>query len=278
MNLRFRGPVAVWMSILLLSGLFLLGQDAWPPCSDLDGDGYGSPADASCRFDKEDCCDDPSDDPEGCEGCTCDQDICLACARCIHPGMEEALYEDTMCGDGRDNDCDQFSDKADPGCSYQGGTYRVFLEDASQSPRGCFVPGALLLLVEELVKNVALLMDLPAYSLEPFTWLLSLPYVGDVPLTARFSHNDLVLEAQGFQGIDMGTVPHMSDLGLNCAVTGVVEGSIFDLNQDSPGATLIFHEIFIERGSGDGACTLPQPDPECFVELDLRAEGPPWVH
>jgi len=57
-----------------------------------------------------------------------------------------------------------------------------------------------------------------------------------------------------------------------------VEGSIFDLNQDSPGATLIFHEIFIERGSGDGACTLPQPDPECFVELDLRAEGPPWVH
>jgi hypothetical protein len=39
-----RNTVAVWVGILVLSGMFLMGQETWTPpvCQDIDGDGYGS--------------------------------------------------------------------------------------------------------------------------------------------------------------------------------------------------------------------------------------------
>jgi len=41
-----RKHLPAWIGILLLSGMFLMGQDSWSPteCIDNDGDGYGNPA------------------------------------------------------------------------------------------------------------------------------------------------------------------------------------------------------------------------------------------
>lgn len=37
-----RNLIPVWLGIILLSGMFLMGQDTWsPPCVELDPDGYG---------------------------------------------------------------------------------------------------------------------------------------------------------------------------------------------------------------------------------------------
>jgi len=91
-----RNLIPVWVGILLLSGMFLLGQDTWPPpCTDLDGDGYGSPASAGCVFPAGDCDD---ADPE------------------VHPWAIEAGYADSSCVDGLDNDCDGSVDAGDTGC------------------------------------------------------------------------------------------------------------------------------------------------------------------
>ncbi len=73
-----RNLIAVWLGIILLSGMFLLGQDTWPsPCTDNDGDGYGNPASTSCIHPEPDCDDSNVD---------------------IHPGAPE------LC-DGMDNQC-----------------------------------------------------------------------------------------------------------------------------------------------------------------------------
>ena len=50
-----RKNLPVWTGILCLSVLFLLGQEAWPPCTDSDGDGYGNPDSESCAFPEQDC-------------------------------------------------------------------------------------------------------------------------------------------------------------------------------------------------------------------------------
>ena len=61
------------IGMALLSGTFLMGQGACPsPCTDLDGDGYGSPASTTCTYPELDCHD--TDDavypgaPEICDG------------------------------------------------------------------------------------------------------------------------------------------------------------------------------------------------------------------
>jgi len=64
-----------FIGVVLLSGPFLMGQGACPaPCTDLDGDGYGSPASTTCTYPELDCDDtDPlvhlcltAPIPEGC--------------------------------------------------------------------------------------------------------------------------------------------------------------------------------------------------------------------
>jgi hypothetical protein len=49
-----RDLVPVWFGIIVLSGMFLMGQESWPPpqsdCTDNDGDGYGSPSSSSCEY------------------------------------------------------------------------------------------------------------------------------------------------------------------------------------------------------------------------------------
>jgi len=60
---------------------------------DDDGDGYFA-------GDANECDDDPSDDPAGCDTCTCETDpSCAGCARCIHVGATEVTGDiyDTNC-------------------------------------------------------------------------------------------------------------------------------------------------------------------------------------
>ena len=92
-----RNLVPVWIGIILLSGMFLMGQDTWAPqeCIDNDGDGYGNPASESCPNSGWDC---NENNPE------------------INPGVIEGPYGDPLCNDGGDNDCDGFSDSFDSGC------------------------------------------------------------------------------------------------------------------------------------------------------------------
>ncbi len=86
---------SLWMGILLISGIFLLGQETWPPqdCVDTDSDGYGNPASVSCTYPGFDCND---GDPD------------------VNPGAVE------ICDDGVDNDCDGDIDMDDTGCSPTG--------------------------------------------------------------------------------------------------------------------------------------------------------------
>jgi hypothetical protein len=64
---------------------------------DDDGDGFGSPGDASCTGGAEEDCDDT--DPA------------------VHPGATEGPAGDAVCSDGVDNDCDELTDDEDPSCT-----------------------------------------------------------------------------------------------------------------------------------------------------------------
>jgi len=91
-----RRTLPVWIGLIALSGMFLLGQETWPPaCVDTDGDGYGNPASASCTYPELDCDDGDAD---------------------VNPGVLEGPYGDLQCIDGVDNDCDGLIDNNDPGC------------------------------------------------------------------------------------------------------------------------------------------------------------------
>jgi len=94
-----RATFFVWAGILVLSGMFLMGQDAWTPpaeCIDTDGDGYGYLSSQGCTYTALDCDDTNAD---------------------VNPGMPEALYSDPVCHDGLDNNCNGWVDEADPYCA-----------------------------------------------------------------------------------------------------------------------------------------------------------------
>lgn len=78
-----------------LALLFLIAQFGCEPCVDLDGDGYGDPANLACGHSKLDC-DDGNPD--------------------VNPGMMEGPYGDETCDDGLDNDCTGFADGEEPQC------------------------------------------------------------------------------------------------------------------------------------------------------------------
>ncbi len=103
--------VPVWIGIIVLSGIFLMGQESWiptppPTCPDSDGDGYGRTTSEVCAYPELDCCD---DDPD------------------VYPGAPE------LC-DGKDNQCDGDTGYGviDEGCDPP---------DMAQIPSGCFDMG-----------------------------------------------------------------------------------------------------------------------------------------
>ena len=117
-----RSSLPFFVGAILLSAVLLMGQ-AWaqcipdPGCIDNDGDGYGNPASAQCTHQQLDCDDDVSDDPSSCATCTCGQEECSPCAKCIHPGITEAASGDPVCSDTIDNDCDGLTDIEDDFCN-----------------------------------------------------------------------------------------------------------------------------------------------------------------
>jgi len=58
-----RNTFPVWLGILVLSSIFLMGQETWelPPCTDMDGDGFGAVLSLSCQYPFLDCDDDDPD-------------------------------------------------------------------------------------------------------------------------------------------------------------------------------------------------------------------------
>ena len=59
-----RNLIPGWIWSILLSGFFLLGQQACQPCTDLDGDGFGNPSSILCPSSDLDCDDgDPAVNP-----------------------------------------------------------------------------------------------------------------------------------------------------------------------------------------------------------------------
>jgi len=92
-----RKHLPVWIGIILLSGMFLMGQDTWAPteCIDNDSDGYGNPASSQCTYPDLDCDDSNAE---------------------VNPGATEGSAGDPTCGDGLDNDCDGLTDGDDAGC------------------------------------------------------------------------------------------------------------------------------------------------------------------
>ncbi len=96
-----RNLIPIWFGIIILSGLFLMGQDAWPPlpapCQDGDGDYYGRYGADTCPFPGIIDCDDT--DPD------------------INPGVEE-LAE--LCTNDADDDCDTLVDGDDEDCGVTG--------------------------------------------------------------------------------------------------------------------------------------------------------------
>ncbi len=133
--------------ILFFPMLLLLPASTFAACTDLDGDGYGSPGDASCpKGSATDCddtnpktypgatriCDGKDNDCDGRLDFSTDVDkdhdgypMCVSAlgADCndndstVYPGAQEGPYGDPTCSDGKDNNCNGKKDSTEPSCS-----------------------------------------------------------------------------------------------------------------------------------------------------------------
>ena len=112
-----RRTLPVWVGILLMSGMFLTGQEPWAPpaCVEHEGDGYGNPASGACAHPEGDCDDNDAS---------------------VNPGILEEFFWDAACSDGLDNDCDGLIDLADDGCRKSGPVEIMMILDRSGSMYG----------------------------------------------------------------------------------------------------------------------------------------------
>lgn len=168
-----RSTSLAWIGIVVLSGMFLMGQQTWeqPQCVDNDGDGYGNPNSLACPHPHLDCddtdpdvypgateiCDNETDDDcdllidytdTDCpcqdgdgdgygdpvnEGCTYPGLDCDDGNASVNPGTVEGPLGDPTCSDGLDNDCDGNTDTLDYGC--------LPASEIVTIPAGCFDMG-----------------------------------------------------------------------------------------------------------------------------------------
>ncbi len=142
--LKHRSIFIILFSLLVLA---LSSVSVHAACMDLDGDGYGSPGDASCPKGSATDCDDsnPKTYPDAariCDGKDNDCDgrldfstdvdkdhdgypMCVSAlgADCndndstVYPGAQEGPYGDNSCSDGKDNNCNGKKDTTEPACS-----------------------------------------------------------------------------------------------------------------------------------------------------------------
>ena len=250
-------------------GFFFLKQKA-SSCTDLDEDGYGKPADPSCDHPEPDCVDDPSNDPEICDSCTCGQESsCAPCARCINSAVSEAAFGDYVCKDGLDNNCDELVDAEDPGCYYPGGEFNFQIVSITQQEPGCFIGPLLMNLIESGLQGIDLPVELPAYTASTFLFELQIPVLGQFQLQAEFGDNLLSFSTVG-QEFDIGKLG--IPLGFNCLIRGDAAGEINPLDQSPLSTTIHLSNLTVEEGSGVGNCTAlnNNPDPECTMEFVLE--------
>jgi len=248
--------IPVWMGILALSGMFLMGQDTWPPtCRDLDGDGYGVGEISSCTYPELDCDDTNAD---------------------VNPGAVEGPVGDPICGDALDNNCDGFADEEDEGCGYTfpGGVYSFYITSIVQRPPGCVLNPLFVAILIPIFQSMDYLVDLPAYTHDPFLLTVPLPFMGEFYLEdSLFGNNEIIFSPQP-ESIDFGPLQlYMGMEGLNCMLTGELEGGITSLPEPPLMLEVDFSNLVVGLGSGEGLCTLVNnsPDPSC--ELIMTIEG-----
>ncbi len=221
-------------------------------CNDLDGDGYGNPASSACLYPEEDC-DDSNPD--------------------VNPWAVEGPFGDATCSDTLDNNCDGDVDDDDLGCWFPGGSYYFKISFISQDPGGCMINPFLLAGVLVMLQDVSFPVTLPAYTPDPFLFVLPLPFLGVFQLEDTVFGEDEVIFPPQTEAIDFGPIQDIFPLpGLNCLVSGTAGGGITSLNVSTLPAQITISDLVVSEGSGEGECTIlsPDPDPSCTLIIDME--------
>lgn len=258
----------------IIQSLLLLPATEPGGCNDRDGDGYGSPGSAECLYPEEDC-DDTNE--------------------FVNPGATEGPFEEPaglLCTDTWDNDCNGYVDEGDPGCCYpfEGGVYQFKLrsiplvtQGIAQSPAGCLINPIFLGVLVGMMQDYGMLVSLPAYTPDPFTFTLPLPFgLGAFELdNTRFGPNEMFFDPSNLQSLDLAPVQEMlQDMfpgvtGFNCLLTAdTVEGGVSPLDEAELPGEIAISGWTVELGSGEGECSEeivnPAPDPGCVVTLTIN--------
>jgi len=159
------------------------------------------------------------------------------------------------------------------GNPFAGGTFYFQIIGLSQTQNeqanDCLLGAGMVDLLVGLLSGILFPVELPAYTPNPVEIDLPLPFLGSMTLTGSFGDNEITFPGQTFEGIDLGTIPAVGLLGLNCRIDGPAEGEMAPLDQPIiPGAIRIT-EMVVGPGSGLGACTLTTPDPACTLVITM---------
>ncbi len=237
-----RNFIPVWVGVLVLSGMFLAGQDSWPPpCIDPDGDGYGRPASSSCLYPELDCDNRNTD---------------------VFPDAPE------LC-DGVDNQCpgEMGSGDVDEGCSFQGGLNRFRLS-ASAVEDGCY--GGVFF---SFVPQQMLFFDIPGIEDLPTVLPVQVPLpVPPVDLHLVWNPLDEQIELDpNYSPVTVGMDVGQLFPGFPCLLTAEGTLVLSPTSYNEVEAVLVFRHLDFVPNAPGNVCLLPDPrDPECIVSVTLQ--------